>query len=1401
MQSSIGNDGKCYGSDDMGGSFAESCSKDKGDDLNESSGGKQAKRKRISQACDACNKRKVKCDGSRPCLNCRKMGIFCTISRTDYRHLRAEYVRKLEDKLRHLEQQVHSPPPTGMSQPGVMVNRVYADPSTTSQPPVYAQQYGWGSQEFSQNPGSYANHPTSPSRSGSIGYSSVDIRVPPYARVSNGQMAPGAEMGAPPHVFGSGMENSFFIGPASGAPPISYLPNPATPSGAVSHHASPYQYFSRPHTTPQPIDQQRHRDQNALPPTATPSITPTMSHQHYNLPPRSHATAFTGNAGARQIPINGVVNYGSSVASGSASTPYNVVDGSQCYLPFNPTTALGAPKPGDRNLSKADGATELKKVSVSKPKEVKERKERSPSPTLNVAYTADATKFIDVGNLVDIHDSKTGVHEDSGRSSMSPQSSAPSSSVEYIDGVKSFHVASLFALSYERNINVPDDSPLKEIKCTPLQCPLFPQLSTEAVQELLICYFRYFSLYAIPLLRVHDVLGEWKSLHPFLVNTILMVGSRFARHPDLIKLGTEMSRKSGGDAGAEDAEIKVQHAIGAAFFERCRHWLLDAIESPTLETIIATIHCAFYHANIGKRAAAFMYFGMVTRMAIEMKLNDDRFNVVTTESGTSFVTRHTELRRRVFWVTYAMDRYWAILFERPLGIRDNDCYAQYPEFDTVWYRRSPLPRTVAVSEHIRRILHCPYVNDSVNKAMRDSVVPLRPSPALVFDAGIKKAMELKPELTLETAYQSVLQCSIRSFNYFVPAIPFLSSIFAQHMELVKIYGRIGRLIADCNKTKVLLAMDFSSWTTLRSQGVEMHEAELSQSSQSQRLLYARKRRILSNLVKPELTDLIAKLREIQLSLQMWYTALPTWIRDIPNKYRAIGGTRAEPPISYALLLMKYHTICILTEKLKHRLKSLREDIEPAKLEQNGSSSALDDAHKAVHAHEPSKRFLKQNLCGSSGADLDEKFVFKKQEPMVARAEFSTVMLLGMQFVSTKEIVLAAISTTEILVRLLDNLPETLMDSPIIGWCLFHAGSVHLGRYLQLMSAKSRRRAELSEIQQVIKRYIDLHLVCLQGAGRYWAVSWQVYKLFRGMVSSVFSVKPQGSKGRSTASGLADSLPQAPNSATDSQVNSPLATAAPSSTSSEPFIAMHDGADQQIESTVLHYAEEQPKKDVFSRKDRKFCRDDGPQKASRSSGKLNHVIKEQSPSNSDTFHSDHENGFENYQLSSTENEGRFKDPIFSSLLEQGLPQFEDETIAEDAIKDFAAAAMTFFNPEFDSLPPIISQGTGFDQGSSTDLDPNCEQDATMEGRNDAVDDQGAVPVPEVEVENLNGFAKSISSLQNCQLYPKMTNLLAFSGYVDDVSFLACNSLPQFDESESNTVAKCNNIEKQKVSSTV
>ncbi|KAF9909228.1 hypothetical protein BX616_011255 [Lobosporangium transversale] len=77
-----------------------------------SSGSTPIKRKRLTQACDPCRKKKIKCDGIKPsCANCAKLDIHCTyLPSMKKRGPRQGYIELLEKRLDKMEKMLQHGP-------------------------------------------------------------------------------------------------------------------------------------------------------------------------------------------------------------------------------------------------------------------------------------------------------------------------------------------------------------------------------------------------------------------------------------------------------------------------------------------------------------------------------------------------------------------------------------------------------------------------------------------------------------------------------------------------------------------------------------------------------------------------------------------------------------------------------------------------------------------------------------------------------------------------------------------------------------------------------------------------------------------------------------------------------------------------------------------------------------------------------------------------------------------------------------------------------------------------------------------------------------------------------------------------------------------------------------------
>ncbi|BFZ63744.1 Gypsy retrotransposon integrase-like protein 1 [Saitoella coloradoensis] len=68
-------------------------------------GGQNSKRRRVTRACDECRKKKIKCDGKKPCTHCSVYSYECTFDQPSQRRRNPapQYIESLETRLQRME--------------------------------------------------------------------------------------------------------------------------------------------------------------------------------------------------------------------------------------------------------------------------------------------------------------------------------------------------------------------------------------------------------------------------------------------------------------------------------------------------------------------------------------------------------------------------------------------------------------------------------------------------------------------------------------------------------------------------------------------------------------------------------------------------------------------------------------------------------------------------------------------------------------------------------------------------------------------------------------------------------------------------------------------------------------------------------------------------------------------------------------------------------------------------------------------------------------------------------------------------------------------------------------------------------------------------------------------------
>ncbi|KAL0079664.1 Zn(2)-C6 fungal-specific transcription factor [Phycomyces blakesleeanus] len=140
---------------------------------------------------------------------------------------------------------------------------------------------------------------------------------------------------------------------------------------------------------------------------------------------------------------------------------------------------------------------------------------------------------------------------------------------------------------------------------------------------------------------------------PFLLNTLYMSSCRFA--------------KCLGEGYTPEL-----------FYNRARRLLDDFMDIPRVSTVIGLVLLSIYepepssNQSATNHCRAWMYSGMANRMCLELGLNSEK-NV-----DADLPSQELEMRRRVFWGCFCLDKYQSSAWQRPWMICDTVAQVSMP---------------------------------------------------------------------------------------------------------------------------------------------------------------------------------------------------------------------------------------------------------------------------------------------------------------------------------------------------------------------------------------------------------------------------------------------------------------------------------------------------------------------------------------------------------------------------------------------------------------------------------------------------------------------------------------------------------------------------------------------------
>ncbi|PKC11181.1 hypothetical protein RhiirA5_354612 [Rhizophagus irregularis] len=111
------------------------------------------KRKRLTQACDACRKKKVKCSGEKPtCNNCARLGVNCTyLPSTRKRGPRVGLVESLEKRLQQMEKLLQPLKEQGLVDDSEIDDKPIGGYSSSKKPRLSSDDVSFSAQNNSSN--------------------------------------------------------------------------------------------------------------------------------------------------------------------------------------------------------------------------------------------------------------------------------------------------------------------------------------------------------------------------------------------------------------------------------------------------------------------------------------------------------------------------------------------------------------------------------------------------------------------------------------------------------------------------------------------------------------------------------------------------------------------------------------------------------------------------------------------------------------------------------------------------------------------------------------------------------------------------------------------------------------------------------------------------------------------------------------------------------------------------------------------------------------------------------------------------------------------------------------------------------------------------------------------------
>ncbi|KAI9283398.1 fungal-specific transcription factor domain-containing protein [Sporodiniella umbellata] len=120
-------------------------------------------------------------------------------------------------------------------------------------------------------------------------------------------------------------------------------------------------------------------------------------------------------------------------------------------------------------------------------------------------------------------------------------------------------------------------------------------------------------------------------------------------------------------AHAQQQNVEADHS-----YQRARRLLDDFLDQPRISTVIALIYLTLFEIKRNQNTSrAWMYSGMAIRMCLELGLHTSRYSSQMSQCDI-------ELRKRVLWSCYVMDKYASGTLERPMMLQAGEINLDLP---------------------------------------------------------------------------------------------------------------------------------------------------------------------------------------------------------------------------------------------------------------------------------------------------------------------------------------------------------------------------------------------------------------------------------------------------------------------------------------------------------------------------------------------------------------------------------------------------------------------------------------------------------------------------------------------------------------------------------------------------